>query len=393
MNLTISRRAAHLRRSAMDEFFAFGKEKAIPFNAGQPAADMYPLDLLRPAIDDLLLNERNVLAYPPIIGDPELLSALAERMNRLGIAPGVTEDNIIITMGATGSANIAAQLFIDPDDLVLCETPTFTETLDCMYKESARLEGIPMDTDGPLPDALEAAARREKIRLFYVIPNYQNPTGRCTSLERRKAVIDIARRYGFFILEDDPYHELSFGEQPPASYYSLAPDCVVYMGTLSKTIAPGVRLGWLTLPKDLIPRAEMVSKTTVLCIPSLLQRACARVLRHPKFGAHVDELRFDLKRRYERLTSLMRAEIPQDLMNWETPLGGMFLWCHLPEDRDAREFALAAKIKYGVAFFPGVCFTPDFQGEKHSLRLTFARQTDEEMTEGVRRIACALKDR
>lgn len=393
MDLTISRRAAHLRHSAMDEFFAFGKEKAIPFNAGQPAADMYPLDLFRPIVDDLLLNERDVLAYPPIIGDPELPSALAERMNKLGIGPGVTTDNIIITMGATGGANIAAQLFIDPDDLVMCETPTFTETLDCMYKESARLEGVPMDKDGPLPDALEAAARREKIRLFYVIPNFQNPTGRCTSLERRKAIIDIARRYGFFILEDDPYHELSFGLQPPASYYSLAPDCVVYMGSLSKIIAPGMRLGWLTLPKDLIPRAEMVSKTTILCIPSLLQRACARVLRHPKFGAHVDKLRFDLKRRYERLTSLMRAEIPQDLMDWETPLGGMFLWCHLSENRDAREFAHTAKDRYGVAFFPGMCFTPGFSGEEHSLRLTFARQSEEEMTEGVHRIAGALKDR
>ncbi|MGI6075933.1 MAG: PLP-dependent aminotransferase family protein [Pyramidobacter sp.] len=392
MKLAISRRAAHLRHSAMDEFFSPGVEKIIPFNAGQPAADQYPLDLLRPIFHELLENERDVMAYPHVAGDPELLSALADRMNRLGIGRGVSPENIVTTVGATGGADIASQLFIDPDDLVLCETPTFTETLDCMYKSFARLRGVPMDNEGPLPDALEALAKTNKVKMFYVIPNFQNPTGRCTSLERRKSVVEIARRYGFMILEDDPYHELSFGEEPPASYYSLAPDCTVYMGSLSKTIAPGVRLGWLVLPQELRERAAMLIKSTILAYPALLERGCARLLRHPQFDAHVDRLRFDLKRRYKRLTSLMREKISPELLNWETPLGGMFLWCHVPDSCDARQLALLARDTYGVAFFPGMCFTPDFTGEEHSLRLTYARPSDEEMAEGVARIALVLKD-
>ncbi len=392
MKFTVSRRAAHLRRSAMDDFFAPGVEKVIPFNAGQPAADQYPLDLLRPIFQDLLENERDVMAYPCVAGDPELRSALADRMNDLAIGTNVSAENIVTTVGATGGADIVSQLFIDPDDLVLCETPTFTETLDCMYKSFARLQGVPMDNEGPLPDALEALAKKNKVRMFYVIPNFQNPTGRCTSPERRKAVIDIARRFGFMILEDDPYHDLSFGKQPPASYYSLAPDCTVYMGSLSKIIAPGVRLGWLALPAELRRPAAMLVKSTILAYPALLERGCARLLRHQQFGAHVDRLRLDLKRRFERLTSLMRRRIPPEQLSWETPSGGMFLWCRVSDDCDARRLALLARDKYGVAFFPGMCFTPDFKGEEHSLRLSYARPDDEQMTEGVERLASALKE-
>ncbi len=393
MEYRLSTKAARLRRCAMDAFHLRNATDMIFFNSGQPAVEMLPVKLLRDAFDELLENEPRVLAYPSARGDEEFLSAVAERMDRLGVAPGVTSDRVIASNGGTGAADLLAQMFIDPGDLVLSETPTFPETLDCFCKEGARLAGVPMDEEGPLPDALDELAARETPRFFYAIPNFQNPTGRRTSLERRKAVVEIARRRGFFIVEDDPYHELYFTSAPPASYWSLASDCTVYMGSLSKIVAPGVRVGWLILPAGVMERAAMVQKATVLSYPALVQRAMARVLRHPDFDAHVDELRLDLKRRCGLLTSALSAAVSPDRMTWELPLGGMFLWCRLHGDESADAFAARVRDTYHVAFFPGSCFTPDYTGEERSLRLTFARQTDAQMAEGVRRIAAALNER
>ncbi len=392
MEYRMSRRAQHLRRCMMDAFHLRNAKDMIFFNSGQPSVDLYPLDLLKNAWDELLTNEPEVLAYPSAVGDEELRVALVERMNRLGIGKNVKPEQILITNGGTGAADLIAQLFIDPDDTVLTETPTFPETLDCFYKDYAQLVGVPMDIDGPLPDELEKIAAATQPRFFYVIPNFQNPTGRCTSLERRKAIIEIARKYGFFIVEDDPYHELWFDVPPVDSYYSLAPDCTIYMGSLSKIVAPGMRTGWIVLPPELVERGVMALKATALSYPAIIHRAASRVLRHPKFDSHVDELRSDLKNRYELLTSLMSNEIPAGTLTWETPRGGMFLWCHLPENLDGMEFALRLRDHYRVAFFPGVCFTPNYEGQEHSLRFTFARQSPEQLAEGVRRIASALKD-
>lgn len=393
MELRLSKKAVHVRRCLMDAFHLRNATDMIAFNAGQPAVSILPAAMLREVWDDILTHEPQVLAYPPARGDAEFLEAVAERMNCLGAAPGVKSEQIIATNGGTGASDLIAQLFIDPGDFVLTETPTFPETLDCFYKEYARLDGVPMDEQGPLPDALEALVKKERPRFFYVIPNFQNPTGRCTSLERRLAVIEIARKYGFFIVEDDPYRELSFDAPPPASYYSLAPDCTVYMGSLSKIVAPGVRTGWLILPESVMERAVMAQKATVLSYPAVIQRAMARMLRRPDFDAHVDELRLDLKRRWQLLTSHMSAAISPEQMTWETPLGGMFLWCRLHTGENAMDFATRVRDTKHVAFFPGVCFTPNYTGEDDSVRFTFARQTDEQLVEGVRRIAEALGEK
>ena len=393
MEFRLSQKAVHLRRCMMDAFHLRNATDMIFFNAGQPAVSILPAAMLREVWDDMLTSEPQVLAYPSARGDEEFLQAVAERMDRLGVAPGVKSSQLIATNGGTGAADLLAQLFIDPNDLVLTETPTFPETLDCFYKDYARLAGVPMDEDGPLPDELEKLVKKETPRFFYVIPNFQNPTGRCTSLERRKAIVALARKYGFFIVEDDPYHELSFDAAPPASYYSLAPDCTIYMGSLSKTVAPGVRTGWLILPESVMERAAMLQKATVLSYPAVIHRAMARLLRRPDFDAHVDELRLDLKRRYELLTKHLSAAVRPEQMTWETPLGGMFLWCHLHTGENAMDFATRVRDQHRVAFFPGVCFTPDYTGEEHSVRFTFARQTDDQLAEGVRRIARALNEK
>ena len=394
MDYRLSRRAAELRRCLMDAFHLRGiagiPKDMIFFNSGQPSVSLYPINLLNPIIDDLLANEPSVLAYPGSRGNLNLIDQISARMNRLELGK-VTPSQLILTNGGIGATDLISQMFIDPGDVVLSETPTFPETLDCIAKDFAVLEGVPMDTDGILPDELEKLAAKMKPKFLYIIPDFQNPTGRCTSLERRKAVVDIARKYGFFILEDDPYRELYFDEVPPETFYSLAPDCTIYMGSLSKTVAPGVRTGWLVLPENLVDTAETLLKATALGYPGLIQESLARLLAHPEFDAHVEELRLDLARRCRLMASLMEEYIPKELMTWEIPLGGMFMWCNLNPKIAASEFCERTRDDFHVVFFPGTCFTPNYTGEEHSVRFTFARQSDSDMAEGVRRIAESLK--
>lgn len=396
MEYRLSRKARSLRRCLMDTFHLRGvknvPEDMIYFNAGQPSVSLFPTALLAQIFDDLLKNSPAVLSYQGSRGSFPLLDAVANRMNRLGLGKDVLSDQLIITNGGTGASDLISQMFFDLGDCILTETPTFPETLDCIAKDFVRLEGVPTDIDGPLPDKLELLARVLKPKCFYVIPDFQNPTGRCTSLERRKAVIEIARKYGFFILEDDPYRELYFDRPAPATYYSLAPDCTIYMGSFSKTVAPGMRTGWLVLPLELAGNAEVMLKATALNYSGLMQNAIAKLIAMPEFDAHVEELRLDLSRRCRLLTSLMKEYVPQDMMQWELPLGGMFLWCHLNPKIDCIEFSNRTLKDYHVTFFPGTCFTPNYSGETHSVRFTFARQSDEDMTAGVRRIAESLKN-
>ncbi len=391
MEYKLSRKVKSLRHSLMDDFFAYDVPGMTYFTAGQPATDIFPLKLLEPIISGLIEDDPSLFTYPRQLGDAELREVLLARLKKQGVVTSdVTADRIMVTNGGIGGASMIGELFIDPGDVVLTESPTFPETLECFHKEGAKLAGVPMDVDGPIIEELEAAAKKYKPLFFYVIPDFQNPTGRCTTLERRKAVVALARKYGFMIIEDDPYRELYFDRQPPATYYSLAPELTVYVGSFSKTVAPGVRTGWLVLPQEVMERAVRLQMAINLAFPAIIHRALAKLLVHPEYEPHLDELRADLKRRYETLTGLMAAQISPDQFSWEVPLGGMFLWCRLNGVK-GWDFSTRARDDFGAATFPGVCFTPNYEGEDYSVRLTFARQTDAEMTEGVKRLAAAVR--
>ncbi|MDY3868263.1 MAG: PLP-dependent aminotransferase family protein [Pyramidobacter sp.] len=390
MEYQLSCKAKNLRHSLMDDFFAYDMPDMTYFTAGQPAADIFPLNLMEPIVSRLTREDPSLFAYPRPLGDLQLREVLADRLKKQKVAPNVKPDQIIMTNGGIGAACLLAELFLNPGDVVLTESPTFPETLECFHKEGAKLVGVPMDTEGPIIEALEEAVQKYAPRFFYVIPDFQNPTGRCASLERRKAVIELARRYGFMIIEDDPYRELYFDVLPPATYYSLAPELTVYMGSFSKTVAPGVRAGWLILPEEVMERAERMQMAISLAYPALIHRTLAELLVLPEYEAHLDELRADLKRRYKLLTGMMEAQISPEHMTWETPLGGMFLWCHLNGVK-GWDFSTRARDQFRAATFPGVCFTPNYDGEEFSVRLTFARQTEAEMTEGVKRLAAAVR--
>lgn len=391
MAFELSHRAKRMRKCLMDEFHLRTAKDVIFFNSGQPAEYLYPTGLLMEELDFLLQNNPSLLAYPTNRGDDELIRVLIERMERLDIAHGVSPEQIFVTNGGTGAADLIGQLFIDRDSLVLTETPTFPETLDAFYKAGAHFDGIGMDEDGPIPQLIEEKVKKEHPVFFYAIPDFQNPTGRVTTLKRRREIIELARKYGFFILEDDPYRELWFDHRPPATYYSLAPERVIYMSSLSKTVAPGMRTGWVIMPTAICPQAEMMQKAVSLGYPALPQRALARMLSRPEFDNHVKQLRRDLKKRCSTMSEMLKLHVPSELLNFTEPEGGMFLWCDIPECLDAMKVARECRDKDKVILFPGVCFTPDYKGLKHSLRLTFARPGREDMKEGARRIGQRLK--
>ncbi len=386
----MSQKALRLRHSVMGEFAFNAGEGAIHFTSGQPALDVLPLDLLGPVMSDLFGRCPELFFYPPARGDEQLQQALAQWMYQGGAAPSVDWQGIFLTNGGLGGVNLITELLVDPGTVVLTETPTYMETVDTFLKEGATVIAVAMDQEGPLLEELEALAARERPKLFYTIPNFQNPTGRCSSPERRRGIVELARKYDFLILEDDPYRELYFHQRPGLSLFGLDPQRVIYSSSFSKIVAPGLRCGWLVLPPELREAAQALTLTIDLSHPAFIHRALAELLQMAQFQDHLDRLRSDLKRRKEALIGLLRAQVPQDLLSWEDPQGGMFLWCRLAKG-DGAAFARRALKDFGVSVLPGFCFTPHRDGEKESLRLTFSRQSDAEMERGVERLAKALE--
>lgn len=391
MEYELSQKARRLRKSVMEEYTAKGDPDLIPFTSGQPATDMLPLDLLGPIMAGLFKNEKSLFSYPPVRGDATALTAIAGWMVSRELAPAdLDESRVIMTNGALGGANLITEMLVDPGTVVMTESPTYVETIDTFLKEGARVVGVPMDRDGPLPEAMEEIVKRDRPKIFYSIPDFQNPTGRCTSLARRRAILNLADKYGFILIEDDPYRELWFDRQPPATFFSMNQERVIYMGSFSKIAAPGLRVGWLVLPKKLMGAAVGLTLTLMMSLPAYAHRALALLMATPAFEEHLKLLRSSLKARKTLLTHLLAESIPATEMNWEDPAGGMFLWCHLPNLKGS-DFALKAMKEYHVGTMPGYCFTPNCDGEFESLRLTFSRQTQVQMQEGVVRLAQAMK--
>ncbi len=384
----LSQKALRLRPSVMEEFSFSCGEGVIPFTAGQPAQEMLPLAMLEPIVAGVFRRCPELFFYPPARGDQQLHQVLARWMGQRGLAT-VDPEAIFLTNGALGGANLLAELLIDPGTVVVTENPTYLETVSTFLKEGATIRPLAMDQDGPIPEELEALARRERIKLFYCIPNFQNPTGRCTSPERRRAIVELAQKYDFLIFEDDPYQELFFQSRPSPSLLSLDPQRVIYGGSFSKIVAPGLRCGWLVIPPQLRDPARGLIMTIALSHPVFIHRALAELLELPQFEDHLDRLRAELKRRKEVLTGLLRERIDGERLSWEDPQGGMFLWCHLP-GVDCADLARRALKDFGVSVLPGFCFTPYHDGERESLRLTFSRLSEADMAQGVQRLAQAL---
>lgn len=385
MEARFARRMRCMQPSSIREILKVTEQpEIISFAGGLPAAELFPVPDLRAAADSVLaeLGSR-ALQYGVTEGVLRLRERIAAEMGERGV-PCSAED-VLVTTGSQQSLDLIGKVFLDPGDLVITENPTYLAAIQSFQCFEARFLPAPTDEDGIDPDAVDRLASRGKARFLYVIPNFQNPTGRTLSAERRRALYEVAVRRNLTIVEDDPYGKLRYrGSQVPPIKSFDQEGRVVYLSTFSKTVAPGFRTGWAVAPGDIRSRLVIAKQAADLHTSSLDQLILERYLRDYDNAAHVEKVRAAYGARYACMDAALSASMPKGY-RWTQPEGGMFLWVTGPKGLDTTEL-LRTALERKVAFVPGRDFFPDGTG-KECLRLNFSASTPERIVEGVSRLA------
>ncbi|MGY0024727.1 PLP-dependent aminotransferase family protein [Streptomyces sp. cg35] len=363
----------------------------INFAGGLPAPELFDTDGIAAAFDDVLTHDPGrALQYSTTEGEPALREALADRTTARGLPTAA--DDLLVTTGSQQALSLLATALLDPGDTVLVESPCYLAALQSFGFAGARVVGVPCDDDGLDPEALDALAAEHRPKLLYTVPTFQNPTGRTLPAARRAAVAEVAARRGLWIVEDDPYGELRFeGERVPwIATYEGARDRTVLLGSFSKVMAPGLRLGWLRAPKELRRACAVAKQAADLHTPTVNQLAAARYLATRDLDAHVTKVAEQYGTRRDAMLAGLPDALP-DGSTWTRPEGGMFLWARLPDSPGNDTTALLSKaVEQEVAYVPGAPFyagAPD----PRTLRLCYVTQTPEEIAEGLRRLGRALR--
>src|SRR4051794_37526737 len=361
----------------------------ITFSGGFPAPETFPVDVLHD-LTSTLLSEDSALAlqYSPTEGLPPARAAIAGLLaDRQGVT--VEPADVLVTSGGIEALQLLARTFVDPGDRILVEAPSYLGAIMAFAGFEAQVDGVTVDEDGLRVDELEqvlSAGARPK--LLYAIPDHQNPTGLSLSAERRSALVELCRHHGVLLVEDVAYRDLGFDDDPPPSLYSLGPDVVVQIGTFSKIFAPGVRLGWAVGPASVVGAMTAAKQNSDQCSGALGQMLMARFVT----AGHLDRNLVAARRLYEsRARTMLRAleEHMPDGYTWTRPQGGFFVWLTAPEGVDAREL-VAPAARLGVAYVPGSPFYTDARGD-NCFRLAYSRATEDDITEGVRRLGTLLR--
>ncbi|MFB6517493.1 PLP-dependent aminotransferase family protein [Streptomyces sp. NPDC056401] len=372
--------------SAVREILAVtARPGMISFAGGLPAPELFDAEGLRAAYDSAFARSaRRALQYSTTEGSPELRAAVAARLDGQGLA--TTGDDLLITTGSQQGLGLITTALIEPGDTVLVENPTYLAALQGFRLAGARVVPVPCDDRGILPDALAELVARERPKLLYTIPTFQNPTGRTLPAGRRAEIAAVAARLGLWLLEDDPYGELRYEgcALPRLASYPGAEDRTALLGSFSKVMAPGLRLGWLRAPAALLRGAVLAKQAADLHTSTVDQLAVAEYLRAVDLDAHVARVRGAYRVRRDALLAGLADALPAG-STWNRPEGGMFVWARLPEGHDATALLRAATSR-GVAFVPGAPFfaaAPD----PRTLRLSFTTHTPEEIQEGLTRLS------
>ncbi|OLZ60800.1 transcriptional regulator [Streptomyces sp. IMTB 2501] len=382
--------AARVRRvggsPVRDILAVTARPEMINFAGGLPAPELFDRDGIAAAFQEVLADTpAQALQYSTTEGEPALREGLAARITARGLP--TTPDGLLVTTGSQQALSLLATALLEPGDTVLVEDPCYLAALQVFGLAGARVVAVPGDADGVDPAALEEAIRRERPKLLYLVPTFQNPTGRTMPAPRRAAVAEAAARQGLWIIEDDPYGELRYdGERVPwITALPGAADRTVLLGSFSKVMAPGLRLGWLRAPAELRRACAVAKQAADLHTPTLNQLAAARCLN--VLDAHVERVRAVYGARRDAMLAGLPAALPAG-SRWSRPEGGMFLWARLPESYDTLAL-LPRAVEQNVAYVPGAPFYAG-EPERSTLRLCFVTQTPEEITEGLRRLGRGL---
>jgi 2-aminoadipate transaminase len=396
-NQLYASRAEGMRASDIREILKVtAQPEIISLAGGLPAPELFPIDEYRRAFEWVLeADGAQALQYGPSEGYRPLRDYLATRLNRFGIR--CNGDDILITNGSQQALDLIARILLDPGDAILLEKPTYLGALQAFNQYQPRYAVVGMDDHGMCVDEVEhmlASAHGHegrRVKFIYAIPNFQNPTGRSMSLERRRRLVELASRYGVPIVEDDPYGELRYeGEHLPTLKSLDTTGCVVYLGTFSKILAPGLRLGWVVASADALEGLLHGKQPADLHTGMAQQMATYEVIKNGFVDAHVEHIKAFYKERRDVMLTALSEHFPESA-RYTRPAGGLFVWAELPRHVDTRELLLEA-VQERVAFVPGQGFHPDNSGT-NTMRLNFSNVAPDQLREGVRRLGTAIQRR
>lgn len=391
MQETFAKRMGKVHRSFIREILKVTADPSIiSFAGGLPNPECFPSKAIAEAAQRALTNAPvSALQYAPTEGDPELRAWIAERYDqRMGLK--LDPDDILITTGSQQCVDMVAKVFLDQGDTVVLERPAYLGAIQSFSVFEPQFRTIPLLEDGPDLDALEALLDEAPAKLFYAVPNFQNPSGLSYSLEKRRAVAELCLRRGLLFVEDDPYGELRFKGEHLPSVYTFAEGQSILMGSFSKIATPGFRLGWIVARGDVRDALIRVKQASDLHTPSLTQRIMVELLQHFDMDAHIAMIRERYGHQRNVMVEAIREHFPEGVTISE-PEGGMFLWVTLPKGCSSMQLmdkAVACK----VAFVPGKPFYVDPGEGENTLRLNFSNASEEMIREGVARLGKALQE-
>jgi 2-aminoadipate transaminase len=388
-------RTSGMESSAIREILKLTQQPGvISFAGGLPASEFFPLDEIEEVCTGIIRKDgRQALQYSVTEGHPPLKAYLAEKMSQHG--PRVSPDNILMVSGSQQGLDLIGKLFIDAGDTVILSRPSYLGAIQAWNAYEARYETVALDDHGMVVDEIEGAYAKTVAetgsppKFVYVLPNFHNPAGTTLSMDRRERLAEIAAKQDLPVIEDDPYGQLRYEGEEPRPVYALIPEHTVHLSTFSKTLTPGLRLGWIVCPKELIQRFVQAKQGCDLHTGTLAQHIAGDICQRGLLEPHIQMLRQVYKERRDTMLDAL-AEFWPEGCSWTSPQGGLFLWARVPESIDTNEF-LKIALEEKVAFVPGVNFYAHRDGGHNCMRLNFSYSSPDVIVEGVRRLGVALK--
>ena len=395
LSAVYSKNAQNMKRSEIRDLLKVTRRPdIISFAGGLPAPETFPVKELE-EISCQLLREKGATAlqYGPTEGEATLRQELAKLLPQE--KDSIKPENILVTTGSQQGLDIVSKIFLDPNDIVVLELPTYIGGLQAFAAYRARMIGVPQDDHGMRTDLLEKllaklVRRKKNPKFIYVVPDFQNPSGVTMSLERRKAVLNLAYKHGIPIVEDSPYRDLRFTGQPVPAIYSLdTENQVIMLRTFSKLLCPGLRLAWITAPVKWIDRMVVAKQGMDLCSPSFTQLIVAEYLRRQFLPAQIESIRKLYAKKRDLMLAALKKFMPKGV-KWTEPEGGLFLWIKLPKRMNATSLFPKA-IENKVAYVVGSAFHCDGKGH-NTMRLNFSYPSEQQIAEGIKRLATMIKE-
>jgi DNA-binding transcriptional MocR family regulator len=390
--VTFAKRTEILKRSEIREILKITQRpEVISFAGGLPAPELFPVEEMKHiAVKVLKDSGSQALQYSTTEGFEPLRQKIAARMNAK-FKTIVQPNNVLITSGSQQALDFSGKLFINTGDVVLCESPTYLAAISAFSAYEPNFIEVPTDDNGMIIEELERILQTvDNVKLIYIIPDFQNPTGRTWSLERRQQFIKLINKYEIPVVEDNPYGELRFEGSPLPSIKSFdTKGLVIFVSTFSKTFCPGLRIGWIAADSSFIEKFVLIKQGADLHTSSISQREISAYMEVYDFEEHIKRIISVYKKRRDAMINAMQEHFIGDIQ-FNRPQGGLFTWVEMPQRIKAVEL-LKRCLQHDVAFVPGDSFFPNRQVE-NTFRLNYSNMPEERIYEGIKRLAMVLKD-